>query len=247
MLEAHLHHATPLLATLQEDATLLPSLLRTATLEADVRTHVQLLTGLDSSSATLADEEEALESLAHTDAQQHAPAHAHLINLLSASGATFPTPAHVRLLSKRFATNVLAYAGRLASIGVADGKLQASHRFDEGVCLTTPAGSETSSINGDAAQASPNTTGLLLAHAYIRYMGDLSGGQHIAKRVKIIWPVPAEQDGRQLGYDFYNFTPQVNSDMPEQDLKLTTRFRTAMDLALARLPAEQREAATGEH
>ncbi|KAK0542539.1 hypothetical protein OC844_007770 [Tilletia horrida] len=31
----------------------------------------------------------------------------------------------------------------------------------------------------------------LLAHIYVRYMGDLSGGQHIAKRAYARWPIPA--------------------------------------------------------
>ncbi|GAC99557.1 heme oxygenase 1 [Pseudozyma hubeiensis SY62] len=76
-----------------------------------------------------------------------------------------------------------------------------------------------------------NTTnaGLLLSHAYTRYLGDLSGGQHILKKVSKRFPILASTDKPpHLGFEFYHFTSG-------QDLK--TRFRTAMESNFTSLPA----------
>lgn len=59
---------------------------------------------------------------------------------------------------------------------------------------------------------------LLLAHAYTRYLGDLSGGQHIVRKVSKRFPCPTNPDNS--GFSFYHFDNAA-------DLK--TRFRTAMD------------------
>ena len=54
----------------------------------------------------------------------------------------------------------------------------------------------------------------LLAHAYTRYLGDLSGGQHIVRKVSKRFPCPTDK-----GFQFYHFTGT--------DLK--QRFRNAME------------------
>lgn len=76
---------------------------------------------------------------------------------------------------------------------------------------------------------SPSTSGkagLLLAHAYTRYLGDLSGGQHIHRKVVKNFPVPSSP-GSHLGFEFYHFEAGVDSVDPCQELK--RRFRLAME------------------
>lgn len=60
--------------------------------------------------------------------------------------------------------------------------------------------------------------GYLIAHSYVRYLGDLSGGQHISKRVKTRWPISSSPVGglssnqdqgsekSEEGFEFYDFT-----------------------------------------
>lgn len=57
---------------------------------------------------------------------------------------------------------------------------------------------------------------LLLAHAHTRYLGDLSGGQHILRRVQRRFPASSPA----VGFDFYAF-----DDAP----KLKAEFRAALD------------------
>ncbi|KAJ9476374.1 Heme oxygenase 1 [Pseudozyma hubeiensis] len=77
-----------------------------------------------------------------------------------------------------------------------------------------------------------NTTnaGLLLSHAYTRYLGDLSGGQHILKKVSKRFPILASTDKPHVGFEFYHFSSG-------QDLK--TRFRSAMESNFTSLPTAQ--------
>lgn len=49
--------------------------------------------------------------------------------------------------------------------------------------------------------SSPETAPLLLAHSYVRYLGDLSGGQIISERVRRVYDL--KKDGG--GTAFYNF------------------------------------------
>lgn len=72
--------------------------------------------------------------------------------------------------------------------------------------------------------------GLLLSHAYTRYLGDLSGGQHILKKVSKRFPILASIDKPHVGFEFYHFHSG-------QDLK--ARFRTAMESNFASLPTTQ--------
>ncbi|EST06711.1 hem oxygenase-like protein [Kalmanozyma brasiliensis GHG001] len=59
---------------------------------------------------------------------------------------------------------------------------------------------------------------LLVAHAYTRYLGDLSGGQHIVRKVSKRFPTTTPNDG----FAFYHFAGT--------DLK--ARFRVAMEQAV---------------
>ncbi|PWN30665.1 heme oxygenase-like protein [Jaminaea rosea] len=77
---------------------------------------------------------------------------------------------------------------------------------------------------------------LLLAHSYVRYLGDLSGGQHIKRRIEKLFPLPAAPSPSTGGFDFYDF-PCPTSD---EDLsagawhrELKDRFRDAMDASVS--------------
>jgi heme oxygenase (biliverdin-producing, ferredoxin) len=63
---------------------------------------------------------------------------------------------------------------------------------------------------------------LLVAHAYVRYLGDLSGGQRLAGIVLRSLDFPV-RESTNCGVDFYDFGP------PDQVLKLSRDFRIALD------------------
>ncbi|CDR99561.1 hypothetical protein [Sporisorium scitamineum] len=65
--------------------------------------------------------------------------------------------------------------------------------------------------------AHSTSSNLLLAHAYTRYLGDLSGGQHIVKKVSKRFPCT----NNAQGFAFYTF--DTSTDL------LKTRFRNAME------------------
>ncbi|KAK0548628.1 hypothetical protein OC845_003497 [Tilletia horrida] len=78
----------------------------------------------------------------------------------------------------------------------------------------------------------------LLAHVYVRYMGDLSGGQHIAKRAHARWPM-ADSEGQAtdpviiagspgfksyaFGQDQWGAMPSGSGSMEEGGLELSKR------------------------
>lgn len=62
---------------------------------------------------------------------------------------------------------------------------------------------------------------LLIAHAYTRYLGDLSGGQHIVRKVSKRFPTTTPG----AGFAFYSF---------DNDSDLKDRFRTAMEQEVAK-------------
>lgn len=73
---------------------------------------------------------------------------------------------------------------------------------------------------------------LLVAHAYVRYLGDLSGGQQLAGIVVRSLGLPVHEGGN-FGVDFYNF------GQPDEVLQLSKAFRTGLDtLACDGIPAE---------
>ncbi|TKY91019.1 hypothetical protein EX895_001018 [Sporisorium graminicola] len=73
----------------------------------------------------------------------------------------------------------------------------------------------------DLSRSPSSTGGLLLSHAYTRYLGDLSGGQHIVKKVSKRFPISTES-AQGSGFAFYAFDTST-------DLK--ARFRSAMEHA----------------
>lgn len=76
---------------------------------------------------------------------------------------------------------------------------------------------------------------LLLAHAYVRYLGGLSGGQHIRKRVEKLWPIEAPRSDDD-GFAFYSFPPPklapASLTVPLWHRELKDCFRLAMDASL---------------
>jgi len=83
---------------------------------------------------------------------------------------------------------------------------------------------------GEVGQIAPE---LLVAHAYTRYLGDLSGGQVIAKQLRRAWAIEGED-----GFAFFAF-PRVPNP---------TAFKHAYRAALDNLPvgAQQAEAIVAE-
>ena len=82
---------------------------------------------------------------------------------------------------------------------------------------------------------------LLLSHAYVRYLGDLSGGQHIRRRIEKLFPVEAAAMGsssssssQDAGFAFYAFRKPQSYTGSESSWHhvLKDAFRTAMDSAI---------------
>ncbi|MEE3716126.1 heme oxygenase (biliverdin-producing) [Tumidithrix elongata RA019] len=68
---------------------------------------------------------------------------------------------------------------------------------------------------------SDNDPVLLIAHAYTRYMGDLSGGQSLKNIIRSALSLPADR-----GIDFYEFA-QIST--PEARREFKERYRQALD------------------
>lgn len=87
---------------------------------------------------------------------------------------------------------------------------------------------------------SHNDPTLLIAHAYTRYMGDLSGGQNLQKVIRSALSLPPDQ-----GTDFYNFE-QITTAEARRSFK--DRYRRALDAlpvneaAIKRIIVEANEA-----
>ncbi len=92
------------------------------------------------------------------------------------------------------------------------------------------------------AQAEPRAgASLLIAHAYTRYMGDLSGGQFIKKHVQLKWPCNASAASGFAFYDFDTaaFVPASDRATVAEGIKavagdaaLKNAFRSALDTGL---------------
>lgn len=74
--------------------------------------------------------------------------------------------------------------------------------------------------------ASSDAAGLLLSHAYTRYLGDLSGGQHIHRKVAKKFPM-SNTPANHLGFEFYHFGSGLPGVDPCEELK--RRFRLAIE------------------
>lgn len=94
--------------------------------------------------------------------------------------------------------------------------------------------------------AEPTTTtsssaGFLLSHAYTRYLGDLSGGQHIVRKVSKRFAVDPSlllhfRSSSQLGFEFYHFSQPTTA--------LKARFRVAMEAGFRCVSTRTRSAVT---
>ena len=79
---------------------------------------------------------------------------------------------------------------------------------------------------------------LLLAHAYVRYMGDLNGGQQIKERVAKAYQL---EPGSDVGLRFYRFEGQDGGEASPAELgKITASLRKGMDSIGDQLSPEQR-------
>jgi hypothetical protein len=154
---------------------------------------------------------------------------------------------HIALLSTRQARAVQSYLNQIVSLQ-GDKKSSASKfsRYDEAISFTplTASPSEKSEafssfISQPALSSSHQQSGkasdnhLILAHAYVRYMGDLSGGQHIVKRLSKLFPIyHSDYDdisSQQQGFRFYSFASNGKSNSA---LKEMIRVRLdALDLS----------------
>jgi heme oxygenase len=86
----------------------------------------------------------------------------------------------------------------------------------------------------------PSEAYLLLAHAYVRYMGDLNGGQQIKERVAKAYQL---EPGSDVGLRFYRFEgPDGGEASPAELGKITASLRKGMDSIGDQLSPEQRTA-----
>jgi hypothetical protein len=132
---------------------------------------------------------------------------------------------HIALLTTRQARAVLRYIDRLSACSRGSfTPTQTTVRYDEGVSsmITTSSASSSSSTSGAC------DNGLILAHAYVRYMGDLSGGQHIVKRLAKLFPIYQKSKKGQStpGFQFYSFTSTNKTSTELKDM-----IRNRMDSA----------------
>lgn len=135
-----------------------------------------------------------------------------------------------------------------------DRPLSADRLTSSHISLLTPVQAESTAIYVRRLLAIQNSDvqgseDVLLAHAYVRYLGDLSGGQHIRKRVEKLWPMEQSEDvvDQDAGFAFYTFP------MPTEPAGLTASiwhrqlkdcFRVAMDAGVnVTLPVLWREEA----
>ncbi|ORY81224.1 hypothetical protein BCR35DRAFT_265876 [Leucosporidium creatinivorum] len=94
---------------------------------------------------------------------------------------------------------------------------------------------------GETGERSPT---LLLAHAYVRYLGDLSGGQAIARALRKSYSLPDSGEGSAF-YEFYLPDTVSSNGLPERaDLNETKRikewFREGLDRAGELMTEEER-------
>ncbi|SPO20482.1 related to Heme oxygenase [Ustilago trichophora] len=210
-LEASMYAARSdvLLEPLFGDSDLMQRLARSATLLEDVEAHLE--TVKLHSGATLAD-------LAEEARERH---------LLSASLSASLLPADVedpmarkKLFELVQASLPIALRLTLPTTTIATPTLTEDH-----IALLHPAQIKSTLtyvnllLSHHPTPTSTPNPGLLLSHAYTRYLGDLSGGQHIVRKVSKRFPIDPTIPAS--GFAFYAF----------QGPDLKTRFRTAIETA----------------
>jgi hypothetical protein len=196
---------------------MMPLLVRTNVLLDDIQAHLDEI--LSSSSASVSE-------LEHTADEEAEVYHSNIVAQVGAAQVSLQrldilhtssllTADHIALLTTRQAKAVQSYIDRFSSLR--GGRNNRESKKDEGISFTplNASPSEQSAYNSSyitrptltsrtTSKATENN-GLILAHAYVRYMGDLSGGQHIVKRLSKLFPVYDSQVQDQ-GFQFYSFT-----------------------------------------
>lgn len=209
---------TPLLQA--SGGELLPTLARTKPLLSDISVHSALVEAEEG--ASLDDLAEALALEYETPTAQEAagptsPSKAQALDLLPHIWAlqarvqpdmqTTPAPPStwLALLTPVQKETVGGYVARLVALALRAGvdlgsRLASSEQLNAWVAYPPSTGP----IGGAVG------AGALLTHAYTRYLGDLSGGQFIAKHVRNKWPVPTPINVAAI--DIETHTPSIPED-----------------------------------
>lgn len=204
------------------DASLMSHLLRFPAILADIQAHLDVLqqsTGNEQGAGLTWDE--LIEDVRDTRLNQdEEDASLNELKLVMAS-----IPQHALLSTSTTAPTLSADHIELLSPAEAQATLVYVKRL---VSLSTP---------GIASD-------LLLSHAYVRYLGDLSGGQHIRRRIEKLFPVAAVdlssssssklEPEPDAGFAFYAFRKSQTYTGSESAWHHTLKdaFRTAMDSAI---------------
>lgn len=239
-----LTHATMLSSTLEDvlvhtDSALrdmMPLLVRSDLLLDDIQVHLDAI--MSSRGASVLE----LDHTAEDDAE---PYHRCITSLVIAAQASLQrsklvrtssllTRDHIALLSTRQARAVQSYLNQVISLRGIGSKDCNLSRYDEGISFTPLTASPSEKSDGlssflprptlsSTRQISKTLDShLVLAHAYVRYMGDLSGGQHIVKRLSKLFPIyhfdfDIVSDAPQ-GFRFYSFTSTGKSNSALKDM-----------------------------
>ncbi|KAK4046169.1 hypothetical protein OIV83_006278 [Microbotryomycetes sp. JL201] len=104
--------------------------------------------------------------------------------------------------------------------------------------------------SNDVDDCDEDKTLLLLAHAYVRYLGDLSGGQAIAKSLRKAYGLPESGEGSAF-YEFFIPGSDNGGGLPRRatahELKqVKARFRAGLDAAGRDMTIEQRQRVVDE-
>ncbi|KAG8818742.1 hypothetical protein FRC17_010719 [Serendipita sp. 399] len=104
-----------------------------------------------------------------------------------------------------------------------------SHPFYKQYLTSIPQPVTTYTERLHSLSSSPTTSGLLLAHAYVRYLGDLSGGQFIRRRIAKVYNLPSNGDGVR----FYLFSNGNGEEAgPSEVRELKEWYRDGMNVGV---------------
>lgn len=218
---------------------MMPLLARSKTLLEDIQIHLDEI--MDSEGAQICQidaviDEEAT-SLHESIFSQLRTAQAILIQAKILDANTpLMTLDHVALLDRRQSEAISNYTTQLTIAKQEERRLRRSHK-DEGISFTslsTPQSSRSASstsLSRDALALNDGSgSDLILSHAYVRYMGDLSGGQHIVKRLSKLFPIYYRSDNdakfdEKAGFSFYHF----DSKTGKTSIELKSMIRSRLD------------------
>lgn len=213
---------------------LLPHLVRLPSLLEDTQVHLDEALGQEASSTV--DDLVAEAGQADLDDEAAARLRLELFRLVDEAQSTVlecyhddvKTPlrlrrAHLDLLTARQVSATSTYVAHLLSLPSppSSGTSTPSSASDEGISFTPP---PSISLHGDGAAYFPDSLSsdddcqipLVVSHAYVRYLGDLSGGQHIAKRLRKLFPV---HHAPSAGFAFYDFVATKSAAELKDDFR----------------------------